>query len=68
MFQKLCVCKNMYVCLISPHTYVYKCLPKNVWKSTTKLLTIVFMEKRVELEKGMMKEDFHFIRYICIVL
>lgn len=39
---------------------LHKCLPKNMWKSTTKLLTIVFIKKRVELEKGMMKEDFHY--------
>lgn len=66
---KNCVCVRICISVgISPHTYVYKCLPKNMWKNTISLLTTVFMEKRVELEKGMMKGDFHFIGYICIVL
>lgn len=62
---KNCVCVRicMYVGM-STHTYVYKCLPKNIWKNTTKLLTIVLMEKS-GIRKGSDEGRFSFY-YICI--
>ena len=55
----MCVCG--YV-----HTYVYKCFPKTIWKNTTELLTRVLMRKRMELEKTVKKEDYHFIIYVYV--